>query len=185
MGTVVGIESDGGAVVAGDTRVAEDGSVTSEGGRRVFDLGDVGAGATGDPGDVQAFGRRLDAALREREHDADDAVEVDVVARIASTVAEETGVEAVVAARDGEGVARVRRVGPDGGVLEGPTVALGSGAAVALGRLAAADLAVDVAATEALAREILAAVAQRDAETGSDLDVWTLANDDADPTSTG
>jgi len=176
MGTVIAFEADGGVAIAGDTRTTAGGTVTGEV-QRVFDLEEVGAGAAGDSGSVQAFGRGLDAALRERAFERDGPLGPDELARAAAEVAEDVGVEAVVATRDADGVARVRQVGPDGSVLEGPVVALGSGAGLALGRLEAMGLDVDAGALAATARDVLETVAARDAGTGEDVDVWTLGSE--------
>lgn len=174
MGTVIAIESAGGVVIAGDSRETRGGTVRSESVKRVFDLGGAGAGAVGDAGDVDEFGRRLAEEVRTRKLETDREPEIGWIARAAAEVAEATGVEAVVGAPDEEGVPRVRRVGPDGSVLEDATVALGTGAQLAIGRLEGVDLDRPLEETATLAREIMDAVSNRDTETGGDVDVWTL-----------
>lgn len=180
MGTLVAVETDGGAAIAGDRRVTSGGVVESEAADRVFDLdvdsGTVGAGALGPSGDPSEFRRRLRAELEDANRNRQRPVDVDVVGRIAARVADRTGVEAVVAARDEDGVARIRRVGADGSVLSGGTFALGSGAGIALGRLEAADPGRDLASTEALVRDALETAASRDPGTGDEVDVWSLAS---------
>lgn len=177
---MVAIETDAGVVLAGDTRTTTGGTVTSDSVQRVFDLDGAGAGAVGDPGDVDEFGRRLESELRTHEMETDTGTALNWIARTAAETATATGVEAVVGARDADGVARIRRVGPDGSVLEDATVALGSGAPVALGRLEDADLGADLDETAALARDVVAVAAERDVETGGDVDVWTLASPERD-----
>ncbi len=179
MGTVVAIETTGGAAIAGDELATRGGTVTGGGADRVFEFDGAGAGAVGDESDVDEFRRRLDAELREKRMDRDREVDVDLLARIAAAVAEDVGVDAVVAARDDDGAARIRQVDADGGVLPGPVVALGSGAPVALGRLEAADRDLDLRATEDLLAETLATVAERDADTGGDVDRWSLPSESA------
>lgn len=176
MGTVVAIETAGGVAIAGDRRATRGGTVTGASADRVLDLDEVGAGAVGDPGDVDEFGRRLEAEVEEFERDRDRAVDVEALGRIAARVAEATGVEAAVATRDGEGAARLRQVGPDGSVLDDPVGAFGSGAQIALGRLDTADRDRDLAGSEAFVRDVVETVAERDPETGEDVDVWSLAD---------
>lgn len=184
MGTVIAIESEGGVVIAGDTRETRGGTVRSDNVKRVFDLGGAGTGAVGEAGDVDEFGRRLASEVRNRKLETDRDPDIGWIARAAAEVAEATGVEAVVGAPDDEGVPRVRRVGPDGSVLEDTTVALGTGAQLALGRLEDADLDRTLEETATLAREVVDTVSNRDTETGGDVDVWTLeasGSAEADP----
>ncbi|PSQ46287.1 hypothetical protein BRD15_09415 [Halobacteriales archaeon SW_6_65_15] len=56
MATIVGIEVDGGAAIAGDRLLTEGGTVQSGSKQHVFDLGEVGAAAVGDSGGVDATG---------------------------------------------------------------------------------------------------------------------------------
>jgi len=174
MGTVVAIETETGVAIAGDGLVVDDDTVTGEGGRRVFEFDSVGVAAVGDPGDVQEFGRQLESAVRSRELERGESIDVESLARIAARQAGDANVEAVVGARDGDGVARIREVGSDGRVLENDRVALGSGAEIALGRLESIGddrEAGDVATT---VREVLETVVARDAGTGGEVVVWSL-----------
>lgn len=175
MGTIVAVETDGGVAIAGDSRTTRDGTVASEAAGSVFDFGEVGAGAVGDQGDVDELRRRLDVELDETERDRE--VTIEVLATIAADVAEDTGVEAVVACRDDDGTARAKQVDPDGGILPGPVFALGSGAQVALGMLESADRDRELGSTEAFVRDVMESVAERDADTGSNVDLWSLASE--------
>lgn len=177
MGTVVAIETDGGAAIAGDKRVIHGGTVTGESATRVVDLEGAGAGAVGEEGAVDAFQRRLEVELQDARRDRE--VTADVLGRIAAPIAEETGVEAVVAAHDNEGVARIRQVGSDGSVLSDPVAALGSGTQAALGQLEGVDRGEDPDSSEELLREVLKNVAKRDSTTGDEVDCWSLANESA------
>lgn len=179
MGTVVAVEADAGAVVAGDRRATEGGVVSSDEFRRVFDVEGVGVGVAGDPGAVQSFRRQFEAAVRDREFETDDHPDVEAVARIAARTAEEAAVDAVVAARDDAGVPRIRQVDADGSVLTGPAVALGSGAQFALGQLESISPTGDVEDLAETARSVVESAMERDADTGGDVDVWTLADGDA------
>jgi proteasome beta subunit len=179
MGTVVAIETAAGAVLAADKRTLRRGTVT-EGPKRVFDLDGAGAAAVGDQGDVDEFGRRLESEVRSDRTERDRKVNVDRLARVAAEVASAAGVDAVVAAHDEDGVARIRQVDDEGAVLEGPFVALGSGAQIATGRLEGADRDRALDAAEDLARETLETVAERDPETGEEITVWSLASEDAE-----
>lgn len=174
MGTVVAIETSGGAAIAGDRLATRGGTVTSGGAERVVDLDEVGGGAVGEQGDVDEFHRRLDSELRSERMEREREIDVDLLARIAARIAEDAGVTAVVSTHDDEGVARIRQVGPDGSVLSGPIVAIGSGAQVALGRLEAAERERDLRSTEELARETIETVAERDTDTGEEVDLWSL-----------
>lgn len=180
MGTVVAVETDGGAAVAGDSLATHDGTVTSKHVDHVFDFEGVGAAATGDRTGVNEFERELGAKLRSERIDSDGSLGLDRVVALAREAAEMAEVEAVVVARDGDGVARVRRVGATGAVTEGPVVALGTGAAVALGVVEDADRSGDAEAAAKLVRDAVEAAADRDAETGGEIEVWTLPNDGTD-----
>ena len=177
MATIVGIEADGGAVVAGDRVLAEGGTVESKNERHVFDFGDVGAAAVGAGGDVDAFQRRLDSECRSYETEHGDPMDVTRLANVASDIAEEEGVEAIVVARDDRGVPRIRAIGADGGILTDETTAFGSGAQLALGVLDGANLDVDPDAAEELARDAVETSADRDGGTGAEIDVYRLAGD--------
>ena len=176
MSTIAGVECAGGAVLAADRTVARGGSVASREKERTFDLDGCGAVALGD--DVDAFGRELENEVRSYTTDRGDEMRMTPFASVASDLAESHGVEAILAARDGDGVARIRAVDASGGVVEDPVAARGSGAAFALGQLEgldAADLSLDEAVTEVTG--LFAAVAERDAETGDEIDVYSLESD--------
>ncbi|MFC7078769.1 20S proteasome subunit A/B [Halorussus caseinilyticus] len=173
MATIVGIEADGGAVLAGDRRLTQGGTVSSERKRHVFDFGAVGAAAVGDSGAIDEFRRRLDAEIRSHETEADEPMGIDRLAAVASDIAADEGVEAIVAGRDDDGPC-VRGVGGDGGVLTDEAVAFGSGAQLALGVLEGREEGLDVDAAAELAREAIAAAADRDTDTGADVDAYRL-----------
>ena len=175
MGTVLAITSAGGVVIAGDSRATSDGTVTSEHAQRVFDFDAVGTGAVGTPGDVDEYGRRLESELRRRRLESDVAPDLQWVSRAAAEITADLGVDAVVGATDDSGDPGITRVGSDGSVLSDATVALGSGAALATGRLEGVDRDRDLESTVELAREVLDSVADRDPETGGETSVWTLS----------
>ncbi|MFC4356957.1 20S proteasome subunit A/B [Halobium salinum] len=177
MSTVIGIECTGGVVLAGDRTLTRGGSVASKSKKRVFDFGSVGAAVVGDAGGIDEFERRLEKERREYELDGDE-LGIDPLERVASDLAAELGVEVLLAGRDDSGDARLRAVGGDGAALDDPTAALGSGAEVAYGGLEGVDVDASLDEAEAEAREIMAAVAERDSETGEDVDVFRLASEE-------
>ncbi|SEV88707.1 Ntn hydrolase family protein [Halobacterium jilantaiense] len=175
MGTVVAIETEGGVAFAADTGVVDDSDATSEGAHRLFAFDEALAGAVGDPGDVGEFGRRVDATLRELDVEAGRDIGITSFARLAADAAEDLGVEAVVAARDGDGRAWFRRVGPEGGALgDSQQTAIGSGAAVALGHLDSATAGPELSDAVELARESVDAARDCDPETTADVEVAEL-----------
>lgn len=178
MATILGIEVDGGAVLAGDRRRTEGGTVSSESESHVFDFGEVGAAAVGGAGDVDEFERRLRSEVSDHETRTGEPMSATRLANVAADVVGELGVEAVVAARDENGVPRVRAVGADGGVLTDAAVARGSGAQVAVGILDGSDRGVSLDAGEQLLRDTLDTVAERDTGTGEDVDTYRLGDDD-------
>lgn len=178
MGTIVGLESAGGTVLAGDRLVTQETVVKSRNERKVFDFESAGVAATGEPGGVDEFAGTLESEIRRYQTEQERTMRIDPLANVAADVAEATEVDAIVSTFDPDSVARIRQVGRDGSILADETVALGSGAAVALGRLDDADLDVDIETATSLAREVLATVAERDAGTGTDVDVWRLENAD-------
>jgi len=182
MGTVVAIATDPGVAIAGDSLVVDDG-VTDDGVRRVFEFDSVGGGVVGNPGDVQEFQRRLESDVRTRELETDASVDVDSLAQIAARWAAEADVDAVVGARDENGVARISEVGSDGRVLENDRVALGTGAEIALGRLESVPEDLEADEVAPTAREILETVVDRDSETGGEVVVWSLEHAEGNQTS--
>ncbi|WP_458209301.1 20S proteasome subunit A/B [Haladaptatus sp. NG-SE-30] len=171
MATILGVACPDGAVLAGDRRETKGGSITSESVQRVFDYDDAGAGVVGDVGAIQEFDRRFESELRTYRDEEDEPMSLDRVARTASEITEDVGVDALVVATDSDGTVGLREVGSDGRVLSTETAALGSGAPIAFGRLEEADTNRELDAVERLARETLAVVAERTPDTGSDLDV--------------
>ena len=178
MSTVVAIETPTGVAIAGDTRIVDGESVSSDGFQHVFEVRGVGVGVVGEPGAVQQFRQRLDVAIQDRGFEGNNDPDIDVVARIAAREAKRAGVDVAVGARDDDGAPSLREVGSDGRVLDNSEIALGTGSAVALGLLEALDT--DEAANDptAAVRDVLQTVIERDTETGGEVDVWTLGGED-------
>lgn len=180
MSTVIGFECSGGTVVAGDRLAVRGGRVVGRDRPHVFDFaGDesaCGAAAVGEG--LDTFERRVDADLRAYRIEYGEPT-LDTVARIITAIAEATGVDAIVVARDEEGEAHVRTVDRDGSVLGEAFAARGTGRDLALGRLEAADRDVAVEEAASLARDVLETVAERDPQTGEDIDVYCLSDDSA------
>ena len=174
MATIVGVETDGGAVLAGDRLRVDEGTVHSRNERHVFDFGAVGAAAVGESGAVEEFRRRLESEIRSHDTERDEPTSIGRLATVASNLASE-GVEAILAGRD-DGRARVRGVDASGGIVTDDRFAFGSGAQFALGVLESGD-ADSVTDAEQLAREAIAAAADRDAGTGEDIDVYRLESE--------
>lgn len=174
MGTIVGVAAAGGVVLGGD-RLTTDGSTVTGRTERVWDLEDVTAAAVGPSGDVDVFRRSFEAELNRQRTEA-GALSLQRVANVAAERARDEGVDALVAARDGDGVARLREIGSDGSVLETEATARGSGTQVAVGALESGS-AGSLDEAEDLVREALAAAGGRDAETGDEFDVVRLADE--------
>lgn len=177
MATIVGIEVDGGAAIAGDRQHTAGGTVQSESKEHVFDLGEVGAAVVGESGSIDEFRRRLDAEVRDYETQHGDPMEVTRLANVASDIAKDEGVEAIVVDRDDREVARIRGVDSDGGVTTDAVIAKGSGAQFTLGVLESADRSVSLDSAEDLLRDALDAAADRDTATGEDVDTYQLDDD--------
>lgn len=174
MGTVVGVRLEDGVAIAADTRATSGSSVRSESLEKLFGFDAAGAAVAGEPSAIQTFGRKLESAVRSRQTEQGTTIGIDPLARLASDLAGETGVDAVVAARDDEGTARLRAVDAAGGELDEEAAARGTGVEFALGQLDGMDREVSVAeAIEAL-ESVLGNVAERDTETGPECEVWTL-----------
>lgn len=174
MGTIVGIRLDGGVALAADRRATGGGTVRTERLEKLFDYDDAGAAATGEPSAIQAFGRRLDDEIRQLRTRRGTAVRIPALERLAGEIAEDTEAEAIVAARDGDSTARLRAIDREGGAIEDDTLARGTGAEIALGRLEGVNSDLGVADAPDLLEGVFDAVADRDAETGDEIDVWTL-----------
>jgi proteasome beta subunit len=177
MATIVGIEADGGAVLAGDRLLTTGGTVSSERKRHVFDFGAVGAAAVGDAGGIDQFRRRLESEVESYETEHDEPMGLDRLVNVASDLASEEGVEVVVAGPDDDGDPRVRGIGADGGVLTDSALAFGSGAQLALGVLEGREGGIDLAAVETLARNAIETASDRDTDTGAEVDTYRLDGD--------
>jgi 20S proteasome alpha/beta subunit len=174
MATIVGIEADGGGTIAGDRLLTRGGTVESEDKRHVFDFGDVGAASVGDSGGIDEFRRRLESEVESHETEHGEAMDLTRLASIASDIAADEGVEAIVVGRD-DGAASIRGIGSDGSVLSDDVVAFGSGAQVAIGVLEGREDGIEVDDAEELARDAVETASDRDTDTGADVDTYRLS----------
>lgn len=174
MSTIVGVESDGAVALAADRGNVTDGTKTGSV-DRLFEFGTAAAVAVGDQGSVDSFGRRLEAELDRERLERD--VDVGRLVRMAADIASEENVEAIVAARDDDGAAALRSVDSHGAVLDDTVAAFGSGTQVALGILESETFDDEPSGLEDHVREVLATVAERDADTGDDIASWSLSAD--------
>lgn len=177
MGTIIGVTAEDSVVLAADRRVTEGGTVRSESGEKLFDYEHAGAVVTGTQGAIQEFDRELESEIRQRRMQEERPIRIQAVERIASRLAGEHGVEAIVAAHDEEAVARLRGIDSGGGVVTDEIVAYGTGASVAMGRLEAEDWDVSVEEAADRVRDVVKSVAERDTDTGEEIDVWTLEDE--------
>lgn len=173
MSTVLGVASAGGVALAGDRVAVADGRVRSRNRQHVFGFGRVGAAVV--VADVDGFADRLESDVRAYRTERGD-VRIDPLARMASDLAVEFDVSVAVAGRDDDGVPDLRAIAADGRLTDDDVSAFGSGASVALGVLDARyDAVTTLAETTTLARDALAAAAERDPGTGTDLDLYRLS----------
>lgn len=175
MGTVVGIRLADGVALAADRRATDGSTVRSDDLGKLFAFDAAGAGATGSASAIQEFGRRLEDELRQLRDRQNHGPSIDALERLAGDVASETGAEAIVAARE-EGIAALRAIDAEGGSVGDDVLALGTGAQVAIGGLDGVDRETSVEEAAELLKDVLETVAERDAETGEEIDVWTLAD---------
>lgn len=176
MGTILGLETESGTILAGDRTHVEGGVEVSDNVRRVFGFETAGAAAVGDPGAIDEFSRRLDTETRQYRIEHEDSIGIQRMARSVASIAEATGVDAIVSARDDESIARIRSVRRDGSVLSDTTVAFGTGTQLALGQLEGIELDGDIDELEERVRDVFSSISARDSETGTDIDTWTLEN---------
>lgn len=176
MGTVVGVRLADGVALAADKRATGGSTVRSESVEKLFafDGAEAGAVAAGETGPIQTFGRKLDTEVRQRGTEQGSPIRIDPLSRLAGELASETGIEAVVAARDGDGAARMRAIDSAGGELDEPVVAQGTGAQFALGQLDGMDRGIPVGKASEVLESMFERIAERDTETGEDCEVWTL-----------
>ncbi len=187
MATVLGIRCAEGAVLAGDCRSTSDDTTTSDGVQQVFEYADAAAAVVGDVGAIQEFDRRFGTELDRQRDDSQtnhgeeadgEHLHIDRIARVASELTGELGLDGLVVGHDSNGEVGLCEVGSDGLVLASEVTALGSGASVAFGPLEQANTDRELDDVESLARETLSIVAQRDPETGTDIDVIRFETDD-------
>jgi len=172
MSTVLGVTCAGGVVLAGDRLATADGHVRSRSRRHVFDFDTAGTAVVAP--DVAGFADRLESEISTYRTERGD-VRIDPLARVASDLADEFDASAVVAGRDDD-APDLRSITADGSVTDDDVTAFGSGATVVLGALEAsydAHATLDEATT--LARDALHTAAERDAGTGTDVDVYRLS----------
>lgn len=178
MGVVVAVAVDGGVALASDTlAVGNDGGVTSENAQQLYEFDDAVVGAVGERGDVDAFARRVRGELQQVDVEPGRRVDAAAVSRIAAEAAADADVEALVAARE-DGDATAQQVDADGGVVPVERGAIGSGASLALGYLESAAAPADLESATDLARESVEAAQDVDLESGGDVDVVALADDE-------
>ncbi|WP_435067782.1 hypothetical protein [Haloplanus sp. C73] len=172
MSTILGLSVAGGVALAGDRVVTSGGHVRGTR-THVFDFDTLGVAAVGD--DVDGFVDRLENEIRSYRTERGP-VRIIPFARMASDLAAEFDVSALVAAPDESGDPCLRSVAADGSVTDDAVAAFGSGTSLALGALEAGhdpDATLDAAVT--LARDALASAAERDPGTGDDVDVYRLS----------
>jgi proteasome beta subunit len=179
MATIVAVETEEGAVLAGDRRHTEGNTVASDEKTHVFDFGAVGAAAvggeeTGTTGGIDEFRRRLETEVGSHETEHGEEMGLTRLATRASELADDEGVEAVVAGRDDDGEAAIRGVRSDGALLGDVVVAFGSGAQLALGVLDGREEDLSLADAEDLARDAIDAAADRDTDTATEIDIYRL-----------
>lgn len=178
MGTIIGVECSDGAVLAGDTLRTQDNVVAGTGNEKVFGYDSMAVAAEGPYSGIDEFARKFEAELRQyRTEKEAEAMKIDRFARVASTIAQSADVDVIVSARDEDGVAHIRQVSRDGGILSDPVAAVGSGAEIAIGNLESADRDIGLDEAEELVRETLEVVAERDTETGGEFDVRRVENE--------
>lgn len=179
MGTVIGIRLEDGVALAADRRATDGSTVRSDRLEKLFGFDAAGAVAAGSASAIQEFGRQLEDEIRQlrSRQNRDEGPRIDALERLAGEAASESGAEAIVAARDGEGVASLRAIGSDGAAVEDPVLAQGTGAQVALGQLEDIDRGSDIGDAADLLEDVFETVSERDAETGDEIDVWTLADE--------
>jgi proteasome beta subunit len=174
MGTVVGVRFEDGVALAADKRTTSGGSVRSENMEKLFGRDAAGAVAAGEPSAIGTFGRKLDTGIRRRQTEQGTTIRIGPLSRLARDLATETGVEAVVAARDGDLVARIHAIDSFGGELAEEVVAQGTGAEFALGQLEGIDRERAVQEAPEILGSVFNNVAERDSETGKEIEIWTL-----------
>lgn len=175
MATIVGIETEAGAVLAGDRLLTEGGTVESESKRHVFNLDGVGAAAVGESGGIDEFRRKLESEVQSYETEEGEAMRISRLATVASNLSVE-GVEAIVAARDDDAAARTRGIDADGGIVTDDTLAFGSGAQMALGALEGRDEDLSLDDAEELASSAVETAMERDTESGGEVDTYRLSS---------
>ena len=176
MGTVVGVRFSDGVALAADKRAPSGSSVRSENLEKLFNYDAAGAVAAGEPSAIGTFGRKLDTEIRRRQTEQGTTIRIGPLSRLASDLAVETGVEAVVAARDDDLIARVHAIDSSGGELTEEIVAQGTGAAFALGQLEGVNREQQVREAPEILESVIENVAERDSETGKEIEIWTLAD---------
>ncbi|MFA9416840.1 proteasome subunit beta [Natrinema sp. HArc-T2] len=178
-GTLVGLATRDGVLLAADTRTSQDTVVRSERVRKLAQVHPTAAmGSSDDLGAVQSFVRtvRLEADRYETERG-----EPMTLSALAATAAEELRSESatgtfVLGGVDDDG-SHLFELSRDGGLFEDESVVVGSGREIAAGVLEAdATAALTMAAGRRLAGRALASSAERDTQTGVEVHVAEITN---------
>lgn len=178
MGTAIGFECAGGAVLAADRVVTRGGSVLSRSTQKLFPFDTVGTAGVGNRDGLDRFEREFDAEIRSYRTKRGD-LTGDAVIGMASRVAAEAGIDVLVVARE-TGEAHLHTIGADGSALGEAYDAIGTGAQLALGQLESLDRDIALSTAASTAEEVLATVSKRDPATGEDADIWQLPHASAD-----
>lgn len=176
MPTAVGGRFADGTAVAADRRETRGGQVVSERTRRIHSFDEIVIASAAPAGDLRELSDRFDEKRRRYAHDHGRAPTVDAAERLASDLAAQIGVSALLLARDRAGKAQLVRIDDTGGSTREPMTAIGSGAAVAIGLLEALDRDIPLEDAEHALGDLLNTVAGRDTETGDTVDIGILSD---------
>lgn len=174
MATVIGARGADGVCLIGDHRVRGSDDSIRDSVDHVFSFEEAILGVVGPPHAMQEFQQRTREAVRSYTLERDAPISRAAYREILRDAATRNGIDCLGATRADDGMATLIEVDRTGSVYEPPMAAIGTGAQLARGALENIDRTQPVRALTTALEDIMAVVAQRDAETSDTTNVVTV-----------
>lgn len=179
-GTLLGLTTSDGVLVAADTRRSRENVVNSEDVQAIYQVHPTAVlGSTGNPGAVQSFVRTIKAEADRYETSKDEPMGIPTLATVAVRELRERSMPDVTFLLGGvDDSSHVFTLSREEGVLEDAYAAIGSGRAVVYGALdAEAPQSPSMAEARRIAGRAIESAAERDIRTGGGVQVAEISDD--------
>lgn len=181
-GTLVGITTEEGVIMATDTRASRDSVVRSESVEKISQIHPTAVvGSPNDIGAVQSFVRVIKSEADQYEYDRGEPMDMSTLSTVMMTKLRERSRPAptfLLGGVDDQG-SHVFTIGSDEGAIEDTFVAIGSGMQLATGVLESeASKSLTMAEARTTVGRAIQTAAERDVKTGIGLHLAEITNDD-------